>query len=145
MSTAGGRSHTFVHVRDLMPTILDVAGVDPPGPTFDGREVHGMQGQSLRGLVEGRVDRLDEDASRVGYELFGMKAYISYPWKILWLQEPYGPGSWELFDLESDPAELVDLSARRPEKLTEMVALWEIYKEENGVLDISLDVAGRLE
>ena len=29
-ANAGTMNHSFFHVRDIMPTILDVAGVSPP-------------------------------------------------------------------------------------------------------------------
>ena len=49
---------------------------------------------------------------------------------------------WELFNLKQDPAELNDLSKQHPGKLKEMVELWEQYKRENKVLDISMDMSG---
>ena len=79
------------------------------------------------------------DAGQVGYELFGMKAFFVDDWKILRMPPPAGSGGWELFNLQKDPAELNDLSGEFPERLAEMIALWERYKEENGVLDIALD------
>jgi arylsulfatase len=49
-----------------------------------------------------------------------------------------------LFNLKQDPAELADLSAQHPEKLKEMIVLWEQYKTDNGVLDISLDLSDKV-
>ena len=70
-----------------------------------------------------------------------MKAFFADRWKILWMAEPFGTGEWELFNLEQDPAELEDLSNQYPDRLKELVAQWEQYKEDNGVLDISLDMS----
>lgn len=145
MTNPGSRSHAFVHVRDLMPTILDLSGIEQPGQEFDGREVFPMQGHSVRALLEGRSAGLDTHTSQVGYELFGMKAFVSDPWKILWLPPPFGPGDWELCNLEQDPAEMNDLSKQHPEKRQELIALWEQYKKDNGVLDIALDVASKMQ
>lgn len=47
---------------------------------------------------------------------------------------PYGPGSWQLYDLASDPGEVDDLAAARPDKLAELLALWDRYVEETGVI-----------
>lgn len=58
------------------------------------------------------------------------------------MPKPFGTGDWELFDLERDPGELEDLSQQRPDKRKELVALWEQYKRDNGVLDISVDLSG---
>ena len=72
----------------------------------------------------------------MGYELFGMKAFFDGDWKILWMPSPFGPGEWELFNLTRDPGELNDLAEDQPDRLATMIASWEQYKEENGVLDI---------
>ncbi|MFW2387091.1 MAG: arylsulfatase, partial [Polyangiales bacterium] len=80
-------------------------------------------------------------ASRVGDELFSFKAFIDGNWKIDRMPKPLGTGEWELFDLSKDPAEIHDLGAEEPEKLGAMVALWEQYKEDNGVLDIVPEVS----
>lgn len=57
---------------------------------------------------------------------------------------PFASGEWELYNLKEDPAEINDLSSEYPQKVEKMVALWEQYKEDNSVLDISLDLADRV-
>jgi len=141
MENAGSRNHSFFHVRDIMPTILDLADVEP-GKQFEGRKVMSMQGRSVLDLFEGKVATPYAEASQVGYELFGMKAYFVGNWKILWMPKPFGPGEWELFDLKQDPGEMNDLGKQYPEKLIEMIARWEQYKIDNKVLDISIDLSG---
>ena len=69
-----------------------------------------------------------------------MKAYFVGDWKILWMSKPFGPDDWELFNLKQGPAELNDLSKQHPDKLKEMIVLWEKYKIENNALDISFDL-----
>jgi arylsulfatase len=103
--------------------------------------VRPIQGKSVLDLLEGKVASPYAEASQVGYELFGLKAYFVGDWKILWMPKPFGPGEWELFNLKQDPAELNDLSKQHQGKLKEMITLWEQYKKENGVLDISFDLS----
>jgi arylsulfatase len=124
MPNAGTLDHSFFHVRDIMPTILDIAGIEH-SREIDGRQVILMHG-----------------TSQVGYELFGMKAFFDGDWKILWMPPPFGSGEWALFDLRDDPAEMNDLSGEFQGRLAEMIALWERYKDDNGVLDVSLDLTG---
>ena len=93
-------------------------------------------------MLEGKTASPYEGASHVGYEMFGLKAYFAGDWKILRMSEPFGTGDWELFNLKEDPAEMIDLSKEHPGKVEEMVALWEQYREDNGVLDISYDLSG---
>ena len=124
-----------------MPTILDLADVES-GKQFEGRKVMSMQGRSVLDLFEGTVATPYAEASQVGYELFGMKAYFDGDWKILWLPKPFGSGEWELFNLKQDPGEMNDLGKQYPDKRIEMIKRWEQYQIENKVLDISLDLAG---
>jgi arylsulfatase len=139
-ANAGTMNHSFFHVRDIMPTILDFTGVTH-SEQFNGRRVRPMQGKSVLDLLEGKSTTPYVEASQVGYELFGLKAYFVGDWKILWMPKPFGPGEWELFNLKQDPAELNDLSKQHPDKLKELITLWEQYKIDNKVLDISLDLS----
>ena len=136
----GAMNDSFVHVRDIMPTLLDVAGVAAP-EAVGGRAVLPMQGKSVLALFRGQSQTAYPGADRVGYELFSFKAFIDGNWKIVWMPKPLGTGDWELFDVSRDPAELHDLSAEEPGRLEEMVALWNQYKKDNGVLDIVPKVA----
>ena len=43
---------------------------------------------------------------------------------------------WGLYDLNTDPAELNDLSTVMPEKLQEMKLLYNDYAERNGVIQV---------
>ncbi|MCZ6673887.1 MAG: arylsulfatase [Verrucomicrobia bacterium] len=141
MTNAGTMNHSFFHVRDIMPTILDLAGIEHT-KEFDGHSVRPMQGKSVLDLWSGKTESPYAGASRIGYELFGLKAFFDGDWKILWMPPPFGKGEWELFNLKEDPAEVNDLSARHPERVASMAVMWEQYKTDNGVLDISLDLSG---
>ena len=143
MHNAGTMYHSFFHVRDIMPTILDVAGLEHP-EEIDGRQVIPLHGTSVLDLFAGNVEVPSAEVGQVGYELFGLRAFFDGDWKILWMPPPFGPGEWELFDLRRDPAEMNDLSGDNPEKLAEMVALWEQYEADNGVLDAALDLGERI-
>jgi len=139
-SNAGEINHSFVHVRDIMPTILDLAGIEH-SQDFEGRQVQPLQGSSVLDLFSGKAGSPYAEADQVGYELFGLKAFFDGEWKILWMPPPFGKGEWELFNLQQDPGETNDLSSEHPERVEAMVAMWEQYKTDNTVLDISLDLA----
>jgi arylsulfatase len=144
MQNAGAMNHSFFHVRDIMPTILDAAGLEHL-EEIDGRQIVPLHGMSVLDLFAGKVATPPTAVSQVGYELFGLKAFFVGDWKILWMPPPFGPGEWELFNLREDPAEMNDLSGEYPDRLAEMIALWEAYKEDNGVLDIALDLAEKID
>ncbi len=144
MGNAGAMTNAFVHVRDIMPTILDIADVSHTGE-FEGRSVRPLQGQSVLDFLADETDTAYSGAGRVGYELFGLKAFFDGDWKILWMPRPFASGEWELYDLKTDPGETNDLSSEYPEKVQEMVALWERYREDNKVLDVSYDLSGAVQ
>jgi len=139
---AGTVNHSFFHVRDIMPTFLDLTGVEN-SEQINGHKVREMQGKSVLDFFEGKVQSPYAQASQVGYELFSMKAFFDGDWKVLWMPQPFGKGEWELYNIKNDPAEINDLSKEKPEKLRELVTSWEIYKKENGVIDIPLDLSDK--
>ncbi|AXI45505.1 arylsulfatase [Sulfitobacter sp. SK012] len=137
MPTADGINGSFLHIRDIMPTILEATGIEQPKDQFQGRSVQPIQGTSVLPLLMGQEPETSAKNSDVGYELFGMKAYFDGDWKALWMPAPFGTAEWELYNLQNDPAELNDLSKEHPQKLEELVARWEQYSIENGVVDLS--------
>ena len=139
----GVRSNAIVSVMDVMPTLLDLAGVAAPGPEFRGRSVAAMQGLSLVPLLTGKTDSVRGPADAIGWELFGKRGLRQGPWKILYepyheILEPRPPGietnRWQLYNLDDDPAEMNDLSAAEPERLDRMIGLGEAYRQRNGVV-----------
>ncbi|MCP4382582.1 MAG: arylsulfatase [Hyphomicrobiales bacterium] len=136
MANAGSINKSFLHIRDIMPTILDAAGIEQPNRRFAGRSVQPIQGTSVLPMLTGSEAGTRANVGDVGYELFGMKAYFDGRWKALWMPAPAGSGEWELYDLNQDPGELNNLGTKHPQKLQELVARWGQYKIQNGVLDL---------
>jgi arylsulfatase len=143
-SSARGVNRQFVTVLDVVPTLLDLANTEHPGSQFGGRSVFPPRGgASMLPMLQGETDAVHGPDHVVGWELFGKTAIRQGDWKIV--QEPQGDYykvrnpleeryAWQLFNLADDPAELNDLAGTHPEKLQEMIALWEQYAEENGVI-----------
>ena len=124
---------SFMTVLDVVPTLLDVAGVTYPTSMYKGRELFPLQGRSLLPYLTGKEDNLD-DQYTMGWELFGRKAIRKGDWKIIDNNKPYGKSRWELYNLKSDPFEREDLSEFDPAKLSEMIEVWDQYAERNGVI-----------
>jgi arylsulfatase len=122
-----------LHVMDIAPTLLELAGVEHPS-TYKGREVVPVQGKSWVGMLEGRTQSPRGADDWLGWELFGNRAIRQGDWKISWHYEPYGTWDWQLFNLAEDPGEQYDLSAKFPEKRKELVTLWDEYVAMNGVI-----------
>ncbi|MFK8018789.1 MAG: arylsulfatase [Pseudomonadales bacterium] len=140
----GTMNHAFFHVRDIMPTLLDLTGINHP-KQFEGRTVLGMQGQSVLNFLEGNIEVPYEGANNVGYEFLGSKAYFDGDWKILHISKPLGNDDWQLYNLKEDPAEINDLSLQYPDKRQELIEQWEQYKTRNKLLDITLSFPAQKE
>lgn len=127
----GTINREIMHVMDIMPTFLQLAGVEHPAPEFKGRTVEPMQGLSIIPALQGEA--LPERA--IGWELFGRKGLRKGDLKLTWMTAPYGTGEWQLFNLANDPTESKDLSASQPEKLAELLKDWDAYAKRNNVLE----------
>jgi arylsulfatase A-like enzyme len=129
----GSINNGLMHVADLVPTLLEIAGASYPR-TYHGRELPALFGKSWGPVLAGEAESPRTARDVLAWELFGNRAVRRGDWKLRWETKPYGKGEWELFDLAADPAERKDLAAERPEKLKEMVALWDDYARTNHVV-----------
>lgn len=133
----GGRIESaFTWVTDISPTILALAGADPPGDRYGGRVVEPMIGRNLLPLVEGRVDRVYEPTDVVGTELAGHAALFQGDYKIVRNRGPVGDGEWRLYDISRDPGETTDLAGVYPAELQRMLSQYQSYAKRNGVLPV---------
>jgi len=129
---AGSINHGFMHVADIMPTLLDVAGTAYP-ETVEGRPLPAMVGNSWSDVLAGVADSPRNDDDYMGWELFGNRAIRQGNWKFRWQWKPFGTEEWELFNLADDPGERIDLAAEMPNKMDEMHQLWDDYVAANNV------------
>lgn len=130
---SGSISDAVMHIADIMPTLLEAAGTTYPD-THKGRKLPTIAGKSWMPLLAGETDSIRTDDDYLAWELFGNRAVRQGNWKLRWQFKPFGTGNWELYDLASDPAERIDLSARQPDKLVAMLALWDDYVVQNNVI-----------
>jgi len=129
----GNWNRNFVHVTDIMPTLLEATGTTYP-TEYKGNKLHELIGSSLIPTLHNRSIDIHADKG-MGYELFEMKAYIKGKWKILRLPVPMASGKWELYDMDHDPGETTDLSAQYPEIKKQLVEAWNEYAKQNDVYD----------
>lgn len=132
----GSISRAFTHAMDVMPTLLELAGAKHPGTQYQGRTVLPMKGRSMLPVLSGEAAAVRGDNDVVGWELGGRKALRKGDWKIVWSNKPWGTGEWELYNLASDRAELNNLAASFPQKVAELIADYQAYEREVGVVDV---------
>jgi arylsulfatase len=135
----GSITNTFTTVMDILPTVLDFAGIEHPGKQFRGRDVASVRGKSWRRLLESssgqQVTLYDPETDHIGWEQIGIAAVRVGYWKALYLPPPRGAGKWELYDLSTDQGEVHDLAEIHRDKLLEMIAHYETYYQESGMFD----------
>ncbi|SFQ65453.1 arylsulfatase/uncharacterized sulfatase [Roseivivax halotolerans] len=128
---ATGIQDAPVHVADLMPTLLDAAGVD--------YDAGALFGQSILPLLSGETDETRSPDETFGVEVSGNAALYRGTWKLVRTALPRGDFTWRLYDLSVDPGETTDLSAENPELFAEMRAEYDAYVETVGVFELGRD------
>ena len=129
----GSLNHGVMHVADLMPTLLEVAGASYP-KIDQGRELPPLIGKSWMPVLTGKTDSVRTDQDFLAWEVFGNRAVRQGEWKLRWQFKPYGKGDWELFNVAKDPAERNDLAAKNPDKVKALIAAWDGYVKANNVI-----------
>jgi arylsulfatase A-like enzyme len=101
---AGSINRGLMHVADIMPTLLEVAGADYP-KRLNGHELPPLIGKSWLPVLSGRAESPRTERDTLAWEIFGNHALRQGDWKLRWQFKPFGTGDWELFDLARDPTE----------------------------------------
>ncbi len=140
---AGGVRHQYQYVTDIVPTLLELAGVPRPA------ERRGLAVQELDGtsFVPVLADPSAASAHAEQYcEMSGNRSYYRDGWKLVTLHrhgDEYDDAEWALFDIAADPTETTDVAAEHPEVVKELSAAWEAAAWRNGVFPLP-DAGGAL-
>ena len=145
---AGGIRHQFAHAIDVLPTVLELAGVEAPAEiesvhqsTIDGTSFAYLLGPDGASAPERHVTQ--------HFEMFGSRAIYHRGWKAVTFH-PVGPlyddgldpnasfedDVWELYHVAADLSESRDLAGEHPERVAELVALWWDEARRNQVLPL---------
>lgn len=120
-------SSRFATVKDVMPTLLSLAGVQYSASNFGDRKVLQPSGSSF-------LESSPTETPEMGWELSGKRAYRYGDWKVVHQPEPWGNGKWQLYNVKQDPAEKVDMASAESGVLEQLVQRWEAYARRNGVI-----------
>jgi arylsulfatase len=163
ISARGELRDQYAHLIDLVPTVLDALGLEPP--------------THVRGTTQSRIEGCSfahtfTDANAPTkhltqyFEMFGHRSIYSDGWRAVCpvpgpsfaqagctlgeldvneqqLRELDAHG-WELYHVERDFSETKDVAAQHPDKLSELIALWYVEAGKYGVLPIDARGTARL-
>lgn len=118
--------HEACHIIDILPTILDAAGIPHPNE-YNGRPLQPLEGESFLPLLQGGNWSRQ---SHIFWEHEGNRAVRLGQWKLV---SKHG-GGWELYDMQEDRTELNDLSDKNRPKVEEFAALYRDWAGRVGVL-----------
>lgn len=136
---AGEVRHQYHSATDVMPTVLDICGIEPPD------KIAGIDQSRIDGVsMLGAINDADVPSARTTqyYAMLGTRAIYHDGWKAVAKHGAitgYGNianDEWELYHTAVDRAEVHDLAADQPEKLAEMIDLWMREALDNDVLPI---------
>jgi arylsulfatase A-like enzyme len=121
---AGKRVAGYNLHQDLMPTLLELAGIAPEGTTFDG--------QSLMPMVRGEVASHSGEFYITECTWMRKHGWRTPQWKLILALEPdfHFKPPVELYNLVEDPAENVNLADSQPEVVALLRARMESWIKE---------------
>ena len=127
MTAKGELRDQYHHAIDIVPTLLDCLGVNPP-ERIKGHEQSRIDGVSMRYSFKNPLApsaRQTQFYSMLGSRAIwhaGWKAVTTHPTLSGWGH--FNDDTWELYHTEMDRSEIRDLANEHPDKLRELVNLW---------------------
>ena len=134
IGTEGGTRHQYIHAIDVLPTLLDLIGIDPP------RSIAGVEQSPIEGVSFVRTlddPRVPSAHVTQYYEMLGSRALYHDGWKAVVFHtppfiaydgsdttKPFDEDVWELYHVVEDFSEVKDLAETHPDKLAELKDLW---------------------
>ena len=152
----GGLREQFVHVIDVVPTILEAAGLRAP-ELVDGIPQKPIEGTSFLYTFDAKNAKVPSRHRTQYFEMFGQWAMYNDGWLLStkvnrapW--EAFGPANpdplnnqvLELYDLKRDFSQTTDLAAKNPQKVKELKQLFISEAKKYQVFPLDASVAARI-
>jgi len=142
----------YHHITDIAPTIMEAAGIEFP------ESYHGIEQQPFTGVAMNysfNAPDAPNAKKRQYYEMFGNRAIWVDGWKAVTLHanrmpwelnkvQPFDQDKWELYHVAEDFSEAVDLAESNPEKLAELIEIFEEEAWANNVYPLYDDMISRI-
>ncbi len=152
----GGLREQFVHVIDVMPTILEVAGINAPD-TVDGIKQAPIEGTSFAYTFDKENAEAPSRHKTQYFEMMGQWALYDDGWLLStkvnrapW--QAFGPANpdplnnqvFQLYDLTKDFNQTNDIAAQNPDKVAEMREKFVAEAKKYQVFPLDASVAARI-
>jgi arylsulfatase A-like enzyme len=152
----GGIRSQFHHIIDIVPTILEVTGIQPPA-NVDGIAQKPIEGVSMAYTFDSTNANAPSKRDTQYFEMFGNRALYHDGWIATTVppQPPWLMGTvqmpdvltgykWELYNIADDFSENSDLAAKNPDKLKELQGLFMDEARKYQVLPLDNSIIARL-
>ena len=127
ITAKGAFTDQLGHVKDFMATFIELAKAKYP-TEYKGHQITAMQGKSLVQSFN-KLNSAPENEA-IFNEHFGAR-YVRYQgWKLV---STARDSTWHLYRINEDETELADLSAKNPEKVAQLNAMWHNWANKNKV------------
>jgi arylsulfatase A-like enzyme len=152
----GGIRSQFHHIIDIVPTILEVTGIQPPA-TVNGIAQKPIEGISMAYTFDSANAKAPSKRDTQYFEMFGNRALYHDGWIATTVppQPPWLMGTvkmpdvltgykWELYNIADDFSETNDLAAKNPDKLKELQGLFMDEARKYQVLPLDNSILQRI-
>jgi arylsulfatase len=127
----GGVRGQYVHAVDVVPTLYDLLGIEPP-TVLKGFTQAPIEGESFAASL---TDESAPGRETQFYSMLGMRALYHQGWLANTLHPPlsgwggFETDVWELYHLAEDRAQTRNVAEEHPERLEELKGLWSHYAD----------------
>jgi arylsulfatase A-like enzyme len=131
--------HQYHHSTDIVPTILDVCGLEMP-KVYRGVEQFPIAGVSMRYSFD--APHAPTLKKRQYYAMLGTRGMWEDGWKAVAVHAPlsgkghFDKDPWQLYHVDKDRSESKDVAKEHPEKLQALIKTWFDEAEKNRVLPL---------
>ena len=155
INDVGGVRRQFHHVIDIVPTILEAAGIPAPD-TINGIKQNPIEGVSMAYTWDKANANATTRHTTQYFEMLGNRAIFhdgwvaattpaTLPWELSTKTPPdvITGYNWELYNVNEDPTQFNDLAAKMPEKVKELQDLFYSEAKKYNVLPLDNSTLAR--